>query len=370
MIRAKLAVTAAVVALGAGLWAGAAQADITIALAGPMTGAAAAYGEQTRAGVEAAVADINAKGGLLGQKLVLTIADDACDAKQAVAAANKLVSQNVAAVIGHVCSGASIAASNVYGEEGIVMISPTATSPQLTDRGLKNVFRVCGRDDQQGEVAAKLIADRYKGKKVAIVHDKQAYGQGLADDVKRRLNAAGITEAAFTSITAGEKDYSALVTRLKSDGVDVLYYGGYDQELGLIARQAADQQFRPQIIGADGIQPQSYWNIAGDTAEGTLFTFSPDPQRNPAAKPVVEALQAKNIRTDGFTLFAYAAVQTYAEAVEKANSAKPDAVAKALRAGPSFDTVVGSLSFDDKGDLKQPGYVFWAWKNGEKVQVD
>ncbi|KAA0682792.1 ABC transporter substrate-binding protein [Roseomonas genomospecies 6] len=370
MIRAKLAVTAAAVALGTGLWAGAAQADITIALAGPMTGAAAAYGEQTRAGVEAAVADINAKGGLLGQKLVLTIADDACDAKQAVAAANKLVGQNVAAVIGHVCSGASIAASNVYGEEGIVMISPTATSPQLTDRGLKNVFRVCGRDDQQGEVAARLIADRYKGKKVAIVHDKQAYGQGLADDVKRRLNAAGITETAFTSITAGEKDYSALITRLKSEGVEVLYYGGYDQELGLIARQSADQQFRPQIIGADGIQPQSYWNIAGETAEGTLFTFSPDPQRNPAAKPVVEAMQAKNIRTDGFTLFAYAAVQTYAQAVQKANSAKSADVQKALRAGPSFDTVVGSLSFDDKGDLKQPGYVFWAWKNGEKVQVD
>ncbi|NUB16760.1 ABC transporter substrate-binding protein [Azospirillum brasilense] len=193
MIRAKLAVTAAVVALGAGLWAGAAQADITIALAGPMTGAAAAYGEQTRAGVEAAVADINAKGGLLGQKLVLTIADDACDAKQAVAAANKLVSQNVAAVIGHVCSGASIAASNVYGEEGIVMISPTATSPQLTDRGLKNVFRVCGRDDQQGEVAAKLIADATKGQKAAIGPAKQADSQGLPPEGRDRRSGHGRT---------------------------------------------------------------------------------------------------------------------------------------------------------------------------------
>ncbi len=369
MKRAKLALSVAAVSLGAGLWAGTAQADITIALAGPMTGPAAAYGEQTRAGVEAAVADINAKGGLLGQKLVLTVTDDACDAKQAVAAANKLVGQNVAAVIGHVCSGATIAASDVYSEEGILMITPTATSPQLTERGLKEVFRVCGRDDQQGEVAAKMIVERFKGKKVAIVHDKQAYGQGLAEDVKRRLNAAGITEAVFTSISAGEKDYSSLVTRLKSDGVDVLYYGGYDQELGLIVRQAADQQFRPQVIGADGIQPVSYWHVAGDAAEGTMFTFSPDPQRNPNAKPVVEALQAKNVRTDGFTLFGYAAVQTFAQGAQKAGSVKSADVAKALRAN-AFDTVVGTLEFDAKGDLKKPGYVLWAWKAGEKVQLD
>lgn len=355
--------------LGAGLSATPARADIALALAGPFSGSAAIYGRQARSGAEAAVAAINAHGGLLGQRLVLAVADDACDDRQSVELANRLVAQKVAVVIGPVCSGAAVAASTVYAEAGIPMISPTATVPQLTERGLRNVFRVCGRDDQQGEVAAALIADRFRDRTIAIVHDGQPYGQGLAGDVKRRLNAAGIGEAVFTGIAAGEQDYGALVSALKEAGVEVLYYGGYDQELALIARRMAKQGYHPQLIGADGIQPQTFWNVAGEAAEGTLFTFPPDPQRNPAAAPVVEGLKARNIRSDGYTLFAYAAVQVYAQAVERAGSAKPDAVVKALRAGPA-DTVIGELFFDGKGDPTKPGYVVWAWRDGKKVQLE
>ena len=274
-------------ATAAGLWATASQADIAIALAGPLSGPAATYGEQTRAGVEAAVADINAKGGINGEKLVLTVEDDACDGKQAVAVANKLVNRKVVAVIGHVCSGAAVAAADVYADEGILMVTPTATTPQLTESGLKNVFRVCGRDDQQGVVAARAILDRFKGRKVAILHDKQAYGKGLADAVKAELNKAGVQEALYASVNAGERDYTPVVTRLKSEGIDVVYYGGYETEFGLIVRQAAELKFAPQFIGADGLNGQSYWNITGPAGEGTLFTFAPDPQGKPEAAAVV-----------------------------------------------------------------------------------
>lgn len=372
MKRATRATALALMCLGASLGGGLAavpaRADIAVALVGPLSGSASIYGRQARSGAEAAVADINAQGGLLGQRLVLTVADDACDERQSVTVANGLVAQKVAAVIGPVCSGAAVAASTVYAEAGIPMISPTATAPELTERGLRNVFRVCGRDDQQGAVAAALIADRFKDRTIAIVHDRQPYGQGLAEDVKRRLNAAGIKETLFTA-ASGDEENSALVASLKAEGVQLLYYGGYEQPLGLIARRMAEQRFRPQIIGADGIQPQTFWNIAGDAAEGTLFTFPPDPQSNPAAKPVVEAMKAKNLRTDGFTLFAYAAVQAYAQAVGKADSAKPDAVVKALHANP-VETVIGTLSFDGKGDVTKPGYVVWAWTDGRKVQLD
>ena len=190
MFKSVLAV-AAVTAFGIG----SAQADIKIATNGPMTGQYAAFGEQMRRGAEMAVADINAKGGVLGQKLVLSIGDDACDPKQAVAVANKTASDKVVFVAGHFCSGSSIPASQVYQEEGIVQISPASTDPKLTEEGRANVFRVCGRDDQQGIVAGDLLADKFKGKKIAFLHDKTPYGKGLADETKMQLNKRGVTEA-------------------------------------------------------------------------------------------------------------------------------------------------------------------------------
>ncbi len=192
-----------------------AQAEIKIATAGPMTGQYASFREQMRRGAEMAVADINAAGGVLGQKLQLSIGDDACDPKQAVAVANKMVSDGVVFMAGHFCSGSSIPASKVYTEEGIVQISPASTNPKLTEEGGDNVFRVCGRDDQQGIVAGNFLADKYKGKKVAFLHDKTAYGKGLADETKKQFNQRGQKEAMYEAYTAGEKDYSAIVSKMK-----------------------------------------------------------------------------------------------------------------------------------------------------------
>jgi branched-chain amino acid transport system substrate-binding protein len=344
--------------------AGVAQADITIATAGPMTGQYASFGAQMKAGAEQAVADINAKGGVLGQKLKLEIGDDACDPKQAVAVANQMVNKKIALMAGHFCSGSSIPASAVYNEEGILQISPASTNPKLTDQGLDNVFRTCGRDDQQGQVAGAFLANKFKGKKVAIVHDKTAYGKGLADETRKYMNQAGQKEAMYEAYTAGEKDYSALVSKLKQAGVDALYVGGYHTEAGLMVRQMRDQGMKTVLVSGDALVTDEYWAITGAAGEGTLMTFSPDPRKNPVAAPVVEAFRKKGIEPEGYVLYTYGAIQAWAQAAEKAGTTDTNKVIKALHSN-QFDTVLGKIGFNAKGDVTAPGYVFYEWKNGK-----
>lgn len=342
----------------------AAHAEIVIATAGPMTGPYAAFGEQMRRGAEMAVKDINAAGGVMGEELVLKIGDDACDPRQAVAVANQFVNQGVKFVAGHFCSGSSIPASRVYNESDIIQISPASTNPQLTEQGFENVFRTCGRDDQQGKIAGDYIADNYPGKKVAVVHDKQAYSKGLADETKKQLNARGVEEAVYETITPGEKDYSALVTKLKQAGVEVLYYGGYHTEAGLIVRQMREQGMDTVLISGDALVTDEYWSITGDAGNGTLMTFGPDPRKNPAAQDVLKQFKAIGYEPEGYTLYTYGAIQAWAQAVEAAKSTDIGPVLEKLKSG-TFKTVQGEYGFDDKGDVTAPGYVFYKWKDGK-----
>jgi branched-chain amino acid transport system substrate-binding protein len=226
----KLILSGIALSFAAALSASSALADITIATVGPITGSLAALGEQYKRGAEMAVADINAAGGVNGEKLVLEIGDDACDPKQAVAVANQMASKKVKFVAGHLCSGSSIPASKVYEEEGILQITPASTNPKFTDEGGWNVARVCGRDDAQGLVAGNFLSKHYAGKKVALIDDKSAYGKGLADATKAAMNAAGLKETMAESINPGEKDYSALVSKMKDAGIDAVYIGGYHPE--------------------------------------------------------------------------------------------------------------------------------------------
>lgn len=359
VLRSVLVAAALVVA---GL--GAARADISIAVAGPMTGPYAVFGAQMKAGAEQAVADINAAGGVLGQKLVLEVGDDACDPKQAVAVANQFAGKKVVFVAGHFCSGSSIPASDVYNEEGMLQISPASTNPKLTEEGKWNVFRTCGRDDQQGAVAGNYIADKLANKKLAIVHDKQQYSKGLADETKKQLNKRGVTEVMYETITPGEKDYSALVSKLKQAGVEIIYYGGYHTEAGLIVRQMRDQGMTTVLISGDALVTDEYWSITGPLGEGTLMTFSPDPRKNPIAKPLVETFRAKGIEPEGYTLYTYGAIQAWKQAAEKVGSTDGKKIAAALKAG-KFETVLGPIGFDAKGDVTAPGYVFYVWKDGK-----
>lgn len=355
--------------LGLGLASPAVAQDILVATAGPMTGQYASFGAQMKAGAEAAVADINAAGGVLGKQLKLEVGDDACDPKQAVAVANKLSGQGIAFMAGHFCSGSSIPASAVYAEQGVVQISPASTNPAFTDeRPGPNIFRVCGRDDQQGSVAGKYIADNYGDKVVAILHDKTAYGKGLADETKKAMNEAGKEEVLYEAITAGEKDYTAIVSKLKQANVDLVYLGGYHTEAGLIVRQMRSQGMDAVLMSGDALVTQEYYDITGADGEGTIMTFSPDPRKNPAAADLVKKFRDAGIEPEGYVLYTYAAFQAWKQAVEKAGTTDAEKVIEALNS-TEFDTAIGKFTFDEKGDPTLPPYAMYIWKDGTYDQM-
>ena len=334
--------------------------DITVAVAGPMTGGESAFGRQMKNGAEQAVGDLNAAGGVLGKKLALDVEDDACDPKQARSVAEKIASAKIPFVAGHYCSSSSIPASEAYADGNVLQITPASTNPLFTERKLWNVARVCGRDDQQGLVAAEYIAKNYKGKNVAILNDKTTYGKGLADETKKALNKAGFTEKMFESYNKGDKDFNAIVSRLKLEKIDLVYVGGYHQESGLILRQMRDQGLQTVLMAGDALADKEFASITGPAGEGTLFTFGPDPRNKPTAKAIVENFKAKNIDPEGYTLYTYAAMQVWSQAVEKAGTTDPKKVMDTIKAG-AWDTVIGTMEFDAKGDIKQLDYVVYKW---------
>ncbi|MEO3432914.1 branched-chain amino acid ABC transporter substrate-binding protein [Inquilinus sp. CAU 1745] len=364
-LKTTLVAAAAVLALGAT----AAQAEIPIATAGPMTGQYASFGEQMRRGAEAAVADINEAGGVLGEQLVLSVGDDACDPRQAVSVANNFINEGIVFVAGHWCSGSSIPASQVYTDEGILMISPGSTNPALTDDGGDNVFRICGRDDQQGVIAAAYLAENYGDANIAIIHDKTAYGKGLADATKAELNAAGIEETLYEAYTAGESDYTALVSLLKENAIDVLYVGGYHTEAGLIVRQMRQQGMDTQMVSGDAMVTDEFWSITGEAGEGTLMTFGPDPRNFEAAAEVVADFREAGYEPEGYTLYTYAAIQIFAQAAEIAGTTDLDPMMDVLYGDNTFDTVLGEITFNDNGDVEQPSYVWYQWSDGTYAQL-
>lgn len=348
-----------------------AHADIVIGLIAPLTGPVAAYGDQVKNGAEAAVEQINKNGGILGEKVVLKLTDDAGEPKQGVSAANQIVGEGIRFVVGPVTSGVAIPASDVLTENGILMVTPTATAPDLTARGLTNVLRTCGRDDQQAEVAATYVLANLKDKKVAIVHDKGAYGKGLADAFKAALNKGGVNEVLYDSVTPGDKDFSALVTRLKSEGVEVIYFGGYHPEGGLLARQLKDMSVSATIIGGEGLSNSEYWAIGNDASAGTLFTNASDALKSPDSQAAVAVLKEKGIPPEAFTLNAYAAVEVLKAGIEKVGSADDAAaVATALKSGEAISTAIGKLTYGETGDLTSQSFSLFKWEDGKIVAAE
>src|SRR5271166_7165778 len=344
------------------LWlTGAAQAQIKIGVAGPITGANASFGAQLTQGVDQAAEDINKAGGILGQKIEVEPGDDVSDPKQGVSVANKFVGDGVKFVVGHFNSGVTIPASDVYSENGILFITPSATNPKVTDRMLWDAFRTCGRDDQQGMVWAELARDKLKGKKIAIVHDKTTYGKGLADVARDNMHKFGIKEVLYEGVNTGEKDYSAIVSKIKESGAEYLMWGGLHTEGGLIIRQMRDQGLKTVMISGDGITDTEFAQIGGPGVEGTLMTFGPEARKNPNAKDVVAEFTAKGFDPEAYTLYSYAAVQIMKQAAEKAKSLDPKKVAEVMHSGMPFHTVLGDISYDKKGDRKHVDYVWYVW---------
>ena len=349
--------------------AGAATAQVKFGVGGPITGPSAATGAQMKNGVDQAAADINAAGGILGQKISVSYGDDVSDPKQGVSVANKFAADGVKFVIGHYNSGVTIPSSEVYQENGILQITPASTNPTVTERKMWNIFRVCGRDDQQGQVAGEYIVKHFKGKKIAVVHDKTTYGKGLADEMKKTINKGGMKEVLYEGINTGEKDFSALVSKIKQSGADLIYWGGLYTEGGLIVRQMRDQGVKAPLMGGDGITSDEFASIGGPGVEGTLMTYGPDPRNKPDAKKVVEEFRAKKFEPEAYTLYSYAGVQIIKQAAEAAKSLDPKKVAEKMHSGMQFKTVLGDISYDKKGDITKLDYVMYIWKKDPSGKI-
>ncbi|MDF7659976.1 branched-chain amino acid ABC transporter substrate-binding protein [Erwiniaceae bacterium L1_54_6] len=349
--------------------------DIKIAIVGAATGPVAQYGDMQFTGAAQAIKDINAKGGVNGDKLVGVEYDDACDPKQAVAVANKVVNDGIKYVIGHLCSSSTQPASDIYNDEGVLMITPAATAPELTARGYADVLRTTGLDSDQGPTAANYILDTIKPKRIAVVHDKQQYGQGLAESVQKTLKAKGGNVVLFEGITAGDKDFSTLIARLKKDNVDFVYYGGYYPELGQILRQAKAAGLNAGFMGPEGVGNASLSNIAGDASEGLYVTLPKRYDQLPGNKAIVDAIKANTAPnrkdpTGPFVWTTYAAIQSLVAGIERSKSDEPDAIAKNLKEGAPVPTVMGDLSWDQKGDLKGFEFGIFKWhKDGSSTAI-
>jgi len=348
-----------------------ARADIAIAVVGPMTGRFALLGEQIKRGAEMAVRDLNAQGGVLGQKVSLLVGDDECEPKTAAKVSKEMADKKVKFVAGHLCSAASIGASAIYAKRGIVMISPVSTNPMLTDaafrNGWKSIFRVSGRDDAQGVVAGKFLATEYKGQKVAIIHDGSAYGKGLAEVTRKSMRAVGAHEAMYEAYAAGQKSFAALISKMKTAGISAVFIGGDYADAGAMIRQAHEQGFKPKLIAGDVLVNQEFWKISGPAGEGARMTYLPDQRKNASAKAVVARFVKERYDPKGYTLYAYAVVQIWAEAAKRAKSLETAIISKTLRAS-AYETVIGKLSFDGKGDVKDPEYSWYVWKDGRYLE--
>ncbi|MCB1769840.1 MAG: branched-chain amino acid ABC transporter substrate-binding protein [Candidatus Competibacteraceae bacterium] len=338
-----------------------AENTIKIAVAGPITGPVAQYGDMQMMGAQMAVEQLNAKGGVNGKQLEAVLIDDVCEPKQAVAVANQIVNDKIKYVVGHLCSGSTQPASKIYEDEGILMITPAATNPAITQQGYKMVFRTIGTDDQQGPTAGHYIADQIKPKQMAVIHDKQQYGQGIAEEVKKTVEAKGVKVAMFEGVNKGQTDFSALCTKMKSENIDFVYYGGYHPELGLILRQCREQGFDAGFMGPEGVGNKDISAIAGPASEGLLVTLPADFSADPANADLVKAFKDKNQDPSGpFVMPSYSAVQIIVDAIKGAKTEDPVKLAGYIHKH-SFDTPIGKVAFKENGDLKEFQFVIFKW---------
>jgi branched-chain amino acid transport system substrate-binding protein len=322
-----------------------------------------------REAAKLAVADINAAGGVLGKPLRLVVQDDECDPERAREGAWKMAEQHVVAVIGHFCPGTSIPASGVYAGNGILQITPVSSNPLLTEQaateGWHTVFRTCARDDYQGIVAADYLATHFRHSRIAVLWDDSAYGAMVAKPLLRSLVRHGIKPVYQGMILAGRSSYQDMIDALIEARPDVVYFSGYSSEAALLVREARASKFRAIFFGPDALATRDFLNRAGPAAEGVIFTGSPDPERIPAALDVIRRLQERGFEADlvDTAVRTYAAFQEFVLAAERAETTDAEAVAAALRSG-RFETVIGSVAFDEKGDLREQVYVWYYFRNG------
>lgn len=344
--------------------------EIVLGVAGPMTGDQSKLGGDVERGARLAVEEWNGRGGINGKKILLSVGDDQHDPKQAVSVANKLVNSGIVGIVGHFNSSASIPASAVYNSSGIPMITPASTNPRLTDQGFWNVFRVCGRDDQQGKVGADFVGGQLKLKRIAILHDKTTYGQGLAEEFRKSLAAYPMVEViSFDGITQGDKDFRGILTSIKGKNPELFFFGGVFPEGGQLAKQAKEVGLTAPMLSGDGVIDPKFIEIAGAAAEGTYLTFTPDPENMPEAKGFLEKYKAKHgAELAPYAIYSYDAANilltSLAEADKEGKMRDGKRVAEIMR-GIKYDGALGHIEFDAKGDVKKSPYIVWITKNGK-----
>jgi len=340
---------------------------IRIGAAGQLTGPEAVFGADMLNGVTLAVDEWNAKGGVLGKKIELVPGDDQAEPRQAVAVANKFAAEGVAGVVGHFNSSCSIPASEIYHKAGIPQISHASTNPKLTDQGFDNVFRVCGRDDQQGKAAADFAVQKLKVKRVAVIHDKTTYGQGFAEEFKKNLGS-GVEVLLFEGITKGDKDYSPVVTKIKSVNPDLIFFGGIYTEGGLLVKQYKAMGGTAPFIGGDGIMSEEMLKIGGPATEGTYATFGPDTKDIPSAKGFNENYRKKYGEPGVYSVYAYDAANILFQSIQAAGGTDGKKVLPVIRA-IDYNGALGHIRFDARGDVKESPYVVWKVESGKFKQV-
>ena len=343
---------------------------VTIAHAGPLTGSIAHLGKDDENGVHLAIDQANAKNITIGGKPVkftMDSEDDQADPKTGTTVAQKLVDAKVAAVIGHLNSGVSIPASEIYAKAGIPMISGSATNPTLTERGLKTVFRTVGRDDQQGPAIASYIAHELKAKKVAIVDDKTAYGEGLANEVEKTLKADKVSIVGRERTTDKETDFKAILTKIKAKNPDVVFHGGMDATGGPMVKQARELGIKAVFAFGDGACTDEMGKLAGKAAEGLVCSQAGLP-REAASKDFVDAFTKQYGEIKQYAPYFYDATNAVIEAMKKADSVDPTKFAPELF-NVSFTGATGKVEFDAKGDRKDAEMTIFKLENGKVVPI-
>ncbi len=336
----------------------AAMAEVKLGLVAPLTGDQALYGQMMKRGMEAAVDDINRAGGIKGQPIRLLQGDDRCDPKEAVNVASKMVNDGVLGVMGHFCSGTSLPASDVYADAGVIQISPGSTAPKLTQRGLPTLFRVCGQDNAQGDLAAQYVLQHLNDAKVGVVHDRRTYGKGLSEAFISTLNKGGMQVVLQDTLNPGDKDFSSLVTRLRGSGVTVLYYGGYHPELALLLRQMQQAQFMPKVFSGDAMGTDELGLLAGPAAKNVTYSEGTYPSTD-ALRTLKDRAVAQHRTLDVYEVYSYAATQALAAALQQSDTT-PLGLAQYLKTH-STPSVMGNLEFNEQGDIKTPFFELKAY---------
>jgi len=366
--RWRFAVALTVISMGAILWipggCGRKTERIRIGVAGPFTGAQAKIGADMALGAELAIEEWNMRGGVLGGNIEAIRGDDEAQPKQATAVAQGLVADRVAAVVGHFNSGCSIPASEVYNDKGIVMITPASTNPKVTDRAYKGVFRVCGRDDQQGSVAAIFALEELQAKRVAVLHDKTTYGQGLADEFTKTLKTKGLETVYYAGVPKEELDFRAVISAIKATSPDLWFFGGIYDQGGPLLNQAKQSGLTAPLMSGDGLIDNEFIKTCGKNAEGTYLTFGPDPAQVPAAAAFISTYRAKHGEPGAYSVYGYDAANVLLTAISRTGSTDYAKLCDFIHSN-KFESAMGQIEFDAKGDIKGSYYVMWIVKNGK-----